>query len=426
MDLNTHIPKASYKRIVILGAGFAGLKIARKLQGSRYQVVLIDRNNYHQFQPLFYQVATSGLEPASICFPLRRIFQLSEEIYIRIAVVERVEAEKNRVHTNIGILDYDYLVIAAGCDTNFFGNENIIRHALPMKNVAEALSLRNHILQGFENYANDETKNEKYLNIVIVGGGPTGVELAGTLAEMRNHILPKDYPEVDFSMLNIIIIDSGERVLSGFSEKSSRKAREYLLKLGVKVQLNTHVNDYDGEHAILDDGSKVNTNTLIWAAGVIGARIEGLHQNCIAKGNRFRVNHINLVEGYNDIFAVGDIAYQTELEFPHGYPQVAQVAIQQGKNVGRNFLRMLKNKKMEHFSYHDLGSMATVGRNKAVVEISHVKVYGFAAWFVWMIVHLLSLIGVKNKIIIFINWIWNYFTYDQNLRLIIKQKPARP
>lgn len=422
MEFIAHIPPAKHKRIVIIGAGFGGLKIAQKLKGSEYQVVLIDKNNYHQFQPLFYQVATSGLEPSSICFPLRKIFQKAPQVFIRIAEVEAVHSEKNMVSTSIGAITYDYLVIATGCDTNFFGNKNVIEHALGMKSVGEALALRNHILQNFENRTNDDEDMEKYLNIVIVGGGPTGVEVAGTLAEMRNHILPKDYPEIDFSHLKISLLDNGDRLLSSFTPHSSEKAKQYLEEIGVNIRLKTLVKDFDGNTALLADNTSIITNTVIWAAGIIGNSIPGISENSIVRGNRYRVNEYNMVEGYNNIFAIGDICYQVDKEFPNGHPQVAQVAMQQGRNLAKNFKNILNKQPMEPVTYVDLGSMATVGRNKAVVEIRSFKLYGIAAWFIWMFVHLMSLVGVKNKILIFINWFWNYITYDQSLRLIIKQK----
>lgn len=426
MEFIAHIPPATHKRIVIIGAGFAGLKMAQQLKNTSYQIVLIDKNNYHQFQPLFYQVATSGLEPSSICFPLRKVFQKSRNIFIRVAEVNEIHPELNSISTSIGAINYDHLIIATGCNTNFFGNANVIKNALGMKSVSEALALRNHILQNFENRTNDDDNYQKFLNIVIVGGGPTGVEVAGTLAEMRNHILPKDYPEVDFSKLKIYVIDSGDRLLSAFSEKSSAKAKLYLEEIGVDIKLKTLVKDFDGEFAMLGDGSTINSNTVIWAAGVTGNKIKGIADQNLMRGNRYKVNEYNMVAGYNNIFAVGDIAYQVDKDYPDGHPQVAQVAIQQGKNLASNLKRILENKKMNSFIYMDLGSMATVGRNKAVVEVGKFKVYGVTAWFIWMFVHLMALVGVKNKILIFINWLWNYITYDQSLRLIIKQKPQEP
>jgi NADH dehydrogenase len=425
MELIAHIPPPKNKRIVIIGAGFGGLKIAQKLKNSDYQIVLIDKNNYHQFQPLFYQVATAGLEPSAICFPLRKVFQNSHNVFIRMAEVQEINPRDNCVETSIGSIPFDYLVIATGCDTNFFGNANVIKNALGMKNVSEALALRNHILQNFENRTNDDEDNEKYLNLVIVGGGPTGVEIAGTLAEMRNHILPKDYPEMDFSKLSITIIDGGARLLTAFSEKSSQKAKIYLEGMGVKITLRTLVKDYDGELVILDDGSTIKSNTVIWAAGIIGNKIAGLADQTMEKGNRYLVNEFNLIEGYNNIFAIGDISLQVDKEFPDGYPQVAQVAIQQGINLASNFKNIAHKKPLRPFLHLDIGSMATVGRNKALVELGFIKIYGVSAWFIWMFVHLMSLVGVKNKILIFINWLWNYITYDQSLRLIIKQKPEK-
>jgi NADH dehydrogenase len=422
MEYIAHIPPAKTKRVVIIGAGFGGLKVAQQLRDTDYQVVLIDKNNYHQFQPLFYQVATSGLEPSSICFPLRKIFQKKRNIFIRVAEVREVHPDRNCVSTSIGSIEYDYLVLASGCDTNFFGNSEIKRHALPMKNVSEALALRNHILQNFENRTNEDEDYERFLNILIVGGGPTGVELAGTLAEMRNHILPKDYPEIDFSRLRIILADSGDHLLSSFDPRSSAKAKLYLERMGVEVSLKTNVKDYNGEDVTLADGSLIKSNTVIWAAGITANRMEGLVQKIGVRGNRYRVNEFNMVEGYSNVFAIGDICYQTDKDYPSGHPQVAQVAMQQAKNLARNLKRLNRKQELHRFIYIDYGSMATVGRNKALVEVGRFRVYGITAWFMWMFIHLMALVGVKNRILIFINWLWNYITYDQSLRLIIKQK----
>lgn len=425
MEYKHHLPPPPYKRIVIIGAGFGGLQLAKRLRKSRYQVVLIDKNNYHQFQPLFYQVATSGLEPSSISFPLRKIFQKQKNIHIRMAEVLSVMPEEHCLQTTIGTIEYDYLVIATGCDTNFYGNQKIIEHAMPMKTVGEALALRNHILRNFENRINTSGDDEQYLNLVITGGGATGVEVAGTLAEMKTHVLPKDYPEMDFSKLKIFLLEGNNRLLGSFHEKLSQKALQYLDELGVTIKLGVMVTDYDGTTIQLSDGTRIVSNTLIWAAGVTGNVINGISSHSVVRGNRYKVNPYNMVEGYDNIFAIGDICFMVETDFPNGHPQVAQVAIQQGKNLARNFRRMESGKPPESFSYRDLGSMATIGRHKAVVEIEHIRTYGFVAWFVWMFVHLMALVGVKNKVIIFINWLWHYITYDQSLRLILTPKSRK-
>lgn len=419
-----NIPHTGQKRVVIIGAGFGGLKLARKLANSPYQVVLIDKNNYHQFQPLFYQVATAGLEPSSISFPLRKVFQGVKNIHIRVAEVLKIDAESNQIITSLGEISYDHLVLGIGCDTNYFGMDNIKKYAIPMKSVSEALALRNRLLQNFEDALVDENPDdiEGLLNIVVVGGGPTGVEVSGTLAEMKNQILPKDYPELDFSKMNIYLLEASPRTLNVMSDASANKSKQYLEKLGVIVKTATQVKDFDGKHVYLGDGSTIRTNNLIWAAGVIGNKIEGLSADIYIRGNRIKVDRYNKVEGYDNVFAIGDIAFMTEEKYPNGHPQVAQPAMQQADNLAYNLKAHIKNKKLKPFSYTNLGSMATVGRNLAVVEFPFYKFQGFIAWLVWMFVHLMSIVGVKNRLLIFINWCWNYFTYDQSLRLILKAK----
>jgi NADH dehydrogenase len=425
--MQANIKNTNQKRVVIIGGGFGGLKLARQLSGSPYQVVLIDKNNYHQFQPLFYQVATAGLEPSAISFPFRKVFQKANNIHIRVAEVLKIDADKKQLETSIGLVVFDYLVIAIGADTNFFGNQNMIKHAMPMKSVGEALALRNNILQNYENalITSDEATRKGLMNMVIVGGGPTGVEVAGTLAEMKKTVLPKDYPELDFNLMQVHLLEGSNRVLSSMSEIASEKAKEYLVKLGVDVALNARVVDYDGQKVTLADGTIIPTNTLVWAAGVIGNKIEGLNSEVIARGNRIMVDEMNQVKGYASIFALGDIALMTTATYPNGHPQVAQVAIQQGELLAKNLIGLSKGKAMKAFVYKDLGSMATVGRNKAVVDLPNIKFQGFFAWMVWMFVHLMSIVGIKNRLLIFINWAWNYFTYDQSLRLIIKPKSSK-
>jgi NADH dehydrogenase len=425
--MKANLPETNQKRIVIIGGGFGGLKLARKLSNTNYQVILIDKNNYHQFQPLFYQVATAGLEPSSISFPFRKIFQKSANVLIRVAEIIRIVPEKNQLESNIGIINYDYLVIAIGADTNFFGNKQIMQHAIPMKSVSEALTLRNTILQNYEDavLVDDDAERQGLMNVVVVGGGPTGVEVSGTLAEMKNLVLPKDYPELDFKMMQVYLLEGSPKVLGAFSEQASDKAKEYLLKLGVNLKLNARVKNYDGKIISLEDGSFIRTNTLVWAAGIIGNKLEGLNERVIGKGNRIEVDRYNRVTGYANIYAIGDVAIMMEDAYPNGHPQVAQVAIQQGNLLATNFDSMATGRSLKPFTYKDLGSMATIGRNKAVADIGKIRFQGFFAWMVWMFVHLMSIVGIKNRVVIFINWAWNYITFDQSLRLILKAKTKK-
>ncbi len=422
--MTINIPSSNQKRVVIVGGGFAGLTLARKLAEKDYQIVLIDKNNYHQFQPLFYQVAMSGLEPSSIVFPLRKLFQHKKNVFIRMAEVQAVDPESNMIQTTLGDLRYDYLVLAMGADTNFFGNEKIANKAIPMKTVSEALYLRNRILNDYEKAltTRDIDKRQGLLDIVVVGGGPTGVEVAGSLAEMKKFILPKDYPELDLAEIDIYLIEGLPELLNTMSKQASDHALKFLNELGVKVKLETFVTDFDGEWVTMNDDTRIRANKVIWAAGVKGNKIKGLNEDVIVKGNRLKVNRFNQVEGHENIFAIGDIAYMTEENYPKGHPQVAQVAIQHAEQLYDNFVRELKGKKRKEFSYIDKGSMATVGRHLAVVDLPFWRFQGAFAWFVWMFVHLFQLLGVKNKLFVFINWVWNYFTYDQALRLIIRPK----
>lgn len=426
MPLN--IPQTSQKRVIVIGAGFGGLQLAQSLADSQdFQVVLIDKNNYHQFQPLFYQVATAGLEPSAISFPLRLAFHNHPNIHVRVASVTKIISETNFVETNLGEISYDFLVMAIGADTNFFGNQNIAEKALPMKSVGEALGLRNRLLENFEKalVSDNEEDRTGLLNIVVVGGGPTGVELSGTLAEMKKHVLPKDYPELNFDLMQIYIVESGAELLGPMSKNAQMKSKEYLEQLGVNVMLNCRVSDFDGQYVYFADGSKIRTNNLVWAAGVKANSIEGINPSIIMRGGRMKVNRHNQVEGYENIFALGDVALMTEEKFPNGHPQVAQPAIQQGKLLAKNLINIIKGNPLKAFIYKDLGSMATVGRNLAVVDLPFWKFQGFFAWLTWMFVHLMAIVGVKNKLLIFINWLWNYVTYDQSLRLIIRAKSPK-
>jgi NADH dehydrogenase len=420
MPLN--IPETEQKRIVIIGAGFAGLKLVKALRKSNFQIVLIDRNNFHQFQPLFYQVATAGLEPSAISFPLRKIFQQQQNLHIRLTEVLHVNTSDKLVQTSLGDVTYDYLVIATGANTNFFGMKQIAQLALPMKTVGEALNLRNTILKNYEAAltCNNPSEIESLLNIVIVGGGPTGVELAGALAEMRSYVLPKDYPELNFLEMKIYLVEASSELLGSMSSASSEKAALFLKNLGVNVLTGFQVTDYENDQVLLHTGEHLKAHTLIWAAGVRGEAPEGITGKFTGRGNRVLVDTYNQLKGLNSVFAIGDIALMETENTPDGHPQVAQVAIQQASSLAINFKRDEKGIKWKPFSYFDKGSMATIGRNKAVVDLPFLSFQGFLAWLVWMFVHLMSIVGVKNRLLIFINWLWNYLTYDQSLRLIIK------
>jgi len=419
-----NIPDSEHKRVVIVGAGFGGLKLARYLSNKPFQVVLIDKNNFHSFQPLFYQVATAGIEPSAISFPLRKIFQGFKNIHVRMARVKKVIPETREIETSIGNLTYDYLVLAQGAGNNFFGNTSISTYSLPMKSVGESLGLRNTILNNFEKALNttDPVVQDRLMNMVIVGGGPTGVEISGALAEMKNFVLPKDYPELDFSRMHIYLVENGSRLLGGMSERSSRKAEKYLEKLGVTVMLNSFVRDFDNDTVWIGKDKTLNTHTLIWAAGIKANAIEGLDDNLLGRGNRIMVDQYNRAKGFANIFVIGDAALMTEERYPNGHPQVAQVAIQQARTLARNLKNIENNQPLREFEYRDLGTLATVGRNRAVVDLGFLRFQGLVAWFFWMFVHLMAIVGVKNRLIIFINWAYYYFTYDQSLRLIIKPK----
>jgi NADH:ubiquinone reductase (H+-translocating) len=423
-------------KVVIVGAGFGGLRVARKLNNKPgFEVLLIDKFNYHQFQPLFYQVATAALDASNISFPLRKAFHNSNNVRIRVEEVKQVIPQQNKIITESEELNYDILILATGADTNFFGNQNLATNAFPMKSTVEALQIRHRLVQNFEDalLAKDPLEYQKRMNIVIAGGGPTGVEVAGALADMKRYVLPKDYPEHDFSKMHIYLLEGGPRTLGPMSEKSSDDSCRYLKKMGVNVLTNTLVKDYDGEQVFLGDGKTIPTKIVIWAAGVTGNVPEGIDKSLVVRGNRIKVNRHCMVEGTNNIYALGDLAYMETPQYPKGHPQVASVAIAQADVLAKN-LRLMESKsnRIYEFEYHDKGSMATVGRNLAVVDIPRPKLHlnGFLAWMVWMSLHLFLILGVKNKVMTLINWIYNYFTYDQNLRLIFKefyrpQKPAK-
>jgi NADH:ubiquinone reductase (H+-translocating) len=418
--MKINIPESDQERIVIVGGGFAGLMLARKLAISNYQVVLIDKNNYHQFQPLFYQVAMAGLEPSSIVFPLRKFFRGQRNVFIRVTEVLKVRHDQRQLDTSLGHVNYDHLILATGADTNFFGNEELRKYSIPMKSVSEALFLRNRILTDYEKALSitDYETRQQLIDIVIVGGGPTGVEIAGSLAEMKKYIIPKDYPELDAGEIDIYLVQGGDQLLKGMSEAASEKSLIFLRKLGVKVILNDRVVKLDGEMVYLTQGDPIPAQKVIWAAGIRGNVPEGMPEETVASGNRLIVDEQLRVKGMEGVYAIGDLACMQTEELPYGHPQVAQVAMQQARFLAKAIGRKKPAKK--GFRYKDLGSMATVGRHRAVVDLPNWKFQGAFAWFVWLFVHLFQLLGAKNKLFVFINWVWNYLTYDQSLRLIIR------
>lgn len=413
------------KHIVIIGAGFGGLRLARLLNNNpHYRITLIDRHNFHQFQPLFYQVATANLDASNISFPLRSIFKNSKNVTIRIADLLSIDQRNNQVETSTGLLAYDYLVIATGADTNFYGNAGIKSNAFPMKSTVEALQLRNQLIQNFEDasVSRDNAVIEKLLTIVIVGGGPTGVELAGALAEMKHEKIPKEYPELQLSHMKIYLLEGMDKLLGNMSPASSEVSREYLEKMGVIIKTNTLVKEYDGDKVVLMDGHTISSAMVIWAAGVTGNMPKGITPDLMAPGNRIVVDAFNKVSGTDTIFVIGDIAFQPSSQYPKGLPQVANVAIDQATNLASNFKNLVSGKELTPYQYNNKGAMATVGRNKAVVDLAKPKLsfQGFFAWVVWMSLHLFLLIGFKNRIIVFINWVYKYFMRNQSLSLLFK------
>lgn len=414
-------------KVVIVGAGFGGLKLARMLNNKKgFDVLLIDKFNYHQFQPLFYQVATGGLDASNISFPLRKVFQKSKNVRIRLAELKQIVPAENKIITDTGDINYDVLVLSMGADTNFFNNQNISSYSFPMKSTVEALQIRHRIIQNFEDAltVTDKDELQRLMNIVIVGGGPTGVELSGALAEMKKYVLPKDYPELDFTKMNIYLVEGTGKTLGTMSEKSSQQSRRYLEKLGVQVMTQQLVKDYDGRKVLLQDGTPLQAATVIWAAGIKGNIPEGMDKTLIARGNRLIVDRRCRLNSYNNIYSIGDLAYMTTPKYPNGHPQVAPVAIQQAKLLAKNLLRGVEgSSRFAEFEYKDKGSMATVGRNLAVVDVPRPPIHfgGFIAWMIWMGLHLMLILGVKNRFFVFSNWLYNYITYDQNLRLIFKE-----
>ena len=426
--MSFNIAKTNAKRVVIVGGGFGGLKLANALRKTGMQVVLVDKNNFHQFPPLIYQVASSGIEPSSISFPFRKIFRKRKNFYFRMAEARSIFPEKKILQTSIGKIEYDYLVLAAGTTTNFFGNKHLEEEAMPMKTLPEAMGLRNALLSNLERSITCATEQERneLQNIVIVGGGATGVEIAGVLSEMKRYVLPADYPDMDSSQLNIFLIEAAGRLLGGMSPESSAAAEQFLRNMGVNVCLHKKVTDYRDHKVIFEDGMEIPTRTFIWVSGVKAVGIGNIPSECMGRGGRLKVDAYNRVEGLEDVFAIGDQCIMTaDKDYPNGHPQLAQVAIQQGKLLAENLKRLEKKKALKPFHYKNLGSMATVGRNRAVAEFKKVKTQGWIAWILWLVVHLRSILGVRNRISVMLNWMYNYFTYDQSLRIIIYARKAK-
>lgn len=422
--MSINIQRNQKKRVVIVGGGLGGLRLAEDLYGSGMQVVLIDKNNFHQFPPLIYQIASAGIDPSSISFPFRQIFRKRKDFYFRMAEARMVDTEKKILQTSIGKIDYDYLVLAAGATTNFFGNKNIEEWAIPMKTVPEAMGLRNALLSNLERALTCATEEERQelLNVVIVGGGATGVEIAGALAEMRRYVIPYDYPDMDSSLMHIYLIEAGDRLLAGLSQESSQKAYEFLKSMGVDIQFGKMVTDYRDHKVIMKDGTEIPTRTFLWVSGIRANAMPGIDESHMGRGFRFKVDEYNRIPGLNDVYAIGDQCLQTsDAAYPNGHPQVAQVAIQQAKNLAKN-LKLIDqgadSNTLTAFRYKNLGSMATIGRNKAVVEIGKFRSQGFFAWVLWLVVHLRSILGVKNKMMVLLNWLWKYISYNDSIRMI--------
>lgn len=422
--MSINIQRNQKKRVVIVGGGLGGLRLAEDLYGSGMQVVLIDKNNFHQFPPLIYQIASAGIDPSSISFPFRQIFRKRKDFYFRMAEARMVDTEKKILQTSIGKIDYDYLVLAAGATTNFFGNKNIEEWAIPMKTVPEAMGLRNALLSNFERALTCATEEERQelLNVVIVGGGATGVEIAGALSEMKRYVIPYDYPDMDSSLMHIYLIEAGDRLLAGLSQESSQKAYEFLKSMGVDIQFGKMVTDYRDHKVVMKDGTEIPTRTFLWVSGIRANAMPGIDESHLGRGFRFKVDEYNRIPGVEDVFAIGDQCLQTsDAAYPNGHPQVAQVAIQQAKNLAKN-LKLINqgadSSELTAFRYKNLGSMATIGRNKAVVEIGKFRSQGFFAWVLWLVVHLRSILGVKNKVMVLLNWLWKYVSYNDSIRMI--------
>ncbi len=417
-----NVPEVKVPRVVIIGCGFGGLELAKQLHKAPVQIVLIDKNNYHTFQPLLYQVSTAGLEADSIAYPIRKIFKGQKNFHFRMGEVQQIVSEENKLMTSIGELKYDYLVIATGSTTNYFGNKDFEENAMPMKSVTEALDLRSLILQNFEKalLTKDLHEQEALMTFVVVGGGPTGVELAGALCELKKHVLPNDYPELDFRKMRVILIENGGELLQAMNETNRKRASTYLEELGCEVWLNTGVTKYDGRVAETKTGKQLFTSGLIWAAGIKAVLIDGLNKEAINARGRILIDDYCQVKGYQNIFAIGDVACLVQDKYPNGHPQIAPVAIQQGQLVAGNIQKTFRQIPSDKFNYFDKGNMATVGRNRAVVEVGRFTFGRLLGWLAWMGLHLMLLVGFRNRVVVFINWVWNYINYDRNMRLIIR------
>ncbi len=420
-NFSVNLPNTGKPKIVIIGGGFGGIELVRKLSHLDAHVILVDKNNHHTFQPLLYQVATAGLEAESIVYPFRKIFQKQKNFIFRMAEVLEIVPEQNNLKTTIGDLAYDYLVIAAGSQSNYFGMKDFKEGALAMKSVPEAVAIRNLILENMEKALLVKNKEDRQalMNIVVIGGGSTGVEMAGALIELKMHVLTKDYPELDIASMQIYVVDMEDRLLRTMTPHASFHAEKFLNNFDVNLWLKTKVVSYDGKVLTLANGKKIFTETVIWAAGVTGALVNGLAAAEIVNG-RIKVDPFNKVHGYPNIYAIGDIAGLTTEATPQGHPMLAPVAIQQAKNLGNNFNKIIAQQPLNPFVYKNPGVMATIGRNHAVVDINGLKFHGLFAWLTWLFIHLIALVGFRNRLIVFINWAWNYFSYDRSLRLIMK------
>ncbi len=417
------VPESELPRVIIVGGGFAGIPLIKGLKNKAAQLILLDKNNFHQFLPLLYQIATSGLEPDSIAFPLREQFHDYANFIFRMAEVTQIIPEENKVETSIGAIDYDYLVLGTGSDTNFFGLKDVALHANGMGTIREALDLRSLILQNFEQAVStcDLGERDALTNFMIVGGGPAGVETAGALAEFKKYILPKDYPELAPGLTKLYLLEAGKRLLCSMSEKASFNACKELERMGVRVRLQTKLQSYDGLKVTTNTGESFNVRTLIWTAGVKGAVPQGIKESALVRGNRISVDEYNRVKGYENIFAIGDVAAMISAKYPGGHPMVAQAAIQQGKQLGKNMMNLILKRKLLPFIYKDKGSLATIGRKRAVADLKNIKLNGFFAWLIWSLVHLISISGFRNKLLVGLDWTWSYLTYEKGNRLIIRK-----